>query len=234
MSAWSSRQPDRPSGRGMELAASPVKQARPGTRISRSRSRKNQEQRRVPRAADAHSSRTRLSSSAMDASFRNGCSIFRRWATSTCMLRCCRNIAAPRPFNGRSRTAKPSPASPPCASMPDSIPATFCCNRTPHLVRDTAETLVAETGRDRRRADGRNFGGCERPRSAKPQDQPRDSLAPILKKEDGQIDFRAPPRKSAIVCADFNRGRALSPAFGERIFKFGCRDPSLPKYPREP
>ena len=96
-------QPDRPRGRGMELAVSPVKQTALRLELANHSARKNQEQRRVPGATCRDSILTRSLSSDTAASFRSGCSIFRRWAISICTRRCCRSIAARRRFSGPLR-----------------------------------------------------------------------------------------------------------------------------------
>ena len=95
-------QPDRPKGRGLELVSSRSKQSRLQLNlpIAQPESIKNNDE---FRAQLAPSNPTPSSSSATAASFRNGCSIFRPSATSTCTPRCCRNIAAPRQSSGRLR-----------------------------------------------------------------------------------------------------------------------------------
>ena len=50
-----------------------------------------------------------------------------------------------------------------------------------------------------------------------PQDHAQATLAPILKKEDGLVDFTAPPRRFTIACAAFSPGR-------ERTRNFAARD----------
>src|SRR5580692_3084347 len=99
-------QPDRPKGRGLELVSSPVKHCAhrldcrsPSLRASRRTTRSARSSRpSIPKQS---------SSSVTAGSFRNGCSTFLLSATSTCTLRFCRNIAAPHPFSGQLREAKP-------------------------------------------------------------------------------------------------------------------------------
>ena len=135
--------------------------------------------------------------SATARSSRSPSSISRRSASSTCTPRCCRSTAARRPSSGPSRTAKRAPASPPCGSTPGSTPAT-CCSR-----RETADRPRGDRARTGR-APGRHGRGpagrdARRPRAghraAPSRTPPQATLAPILKKEDGLIDWSRPPRE---------------------------------------
>ena len=119
-------------------------------------------------------------------------SICRGTASSTCTRRCSRSIAAPRPSSGRSPMARRSPASPPCGSTPASTPATCCCR---------AETPIG-AGRNRRSSWARGWPcmGADllvetlaRIDDIAPekQDSSQATYAPILKKEDGRIDWSA-------------------------------------------
>ena len=108
------------------------------------------------------------------------------------MLRCCPNIAAQRRFNGPLLMAKARAALLPCALMPVSIPETFCYRKKFQLrSHDTAVTLaprLAAIGADLmvETLRGLQAGTIH----ARPQDHAKATLAPILKKEDGRIDFQ--------------------------------------------
>ena len=57
-------------------------------------------------------------------------------------------------------------------------------------------------------------GGSDSPR---PQDNSQATLAPILKKEDGLIDFHVPAKKFSIECADFSPGPVRTRNFAARM-----------------
>ena len=118
-------QPDRPKGRRPRTRPFARQTVSSKTESSSHPARQNQEQQEFriathrPQTGRHHRRRLRPPHS------RNGCSTFRHSVTSTCTPHFFRNIVAPPRFNGPSRTAKLSPESPPCTSMPASIPATF-------------------------------------------------------------------------------------------------------------
>src|SRR5579863_312555 len=142
----------------------------------------------------------------MAASFRSGCSISHRSATSTCTLRFCPSIAALLPFNGRSRTAKLSPASPPCASTPASIPATsFFRKNSP-----SGTTIPQKPSRRFSLPSApillsTPFAACKLAPSNLTRKTIQKRLSPILKKEDGLIDFS---RSASDI---YNRIRGFQP-----------------------
>src|SRR5689334_4216281 len=102
-----------------------------------------------------------------DASFQRGCLISLRWEISTCTGHCCQNTGD-----------------------------ILLQKEIPIAVNDTAETLAP-----RMAADGADLmvetirglqAGTIHPR---PQDHAAATLAPILKKEDGRIDFHLTARE---------------------------------------
>ncbi len=109
--------------------------------------------------------------------------------------------------------------------MPDSTPATSCCRRRSRIrPEDTALTLAPAAGADRRGVDdphSRAGWRTERlPR--KPQDDRDATLAPILKKEDGLIDF------SRTAAETWNRLRGFQPWPGAFTTFRGKTLPSMP------
>ena len=147
-------QPDRPAGRGMKVAASPVKAfalehgiavAQPrglrldgkfaddaaarARRARRRRARRDRRRRLRPDPAALAARRCRAT------------------AASTSTPRCCRAGAARRRSSARSRPATTSPASPSCRWTPASTPAPM---------------LLAESARDRRRRERRRAAGPAR------------------------------------------------------------------------
>jgi hypothetical protein len=99
-------QPDRPSGRGMQLFAPPVKQMAEAAGLDILQPEKIKNNLEL---------RERLTGVAPDAILvvarfcRMTCWRARRWAALTSTPRCCRSIAGPRRSSGRSRAVKRSP-----------------------------------------------------------------------------------------------------------------------------
>ncbi len=184
-------QPDRPSGRGMELAASPVKRVRPGTRSPSHPTGEDQEQRRIPpttgkhRARGNHRRRLRPHHPAVDDRPA------RRWATSTCTDRSCRNIAARRRSSGRSLcgetitgvTTMRIDAGLDTGDILQQVeerilPEDTAVTLAPRLAQAGAELMISTLA-------GLANGSI----TPQPQDNLQATLAPILKREDGMIDF---------------------------------------------
>ena len=123
------------------------------------------------------------------------------------MRLCCPSIVAQRRFSGRSPTVNPSPGSQPCASTPASTLVTYSCSaKSRSGLKDTAETLgpkLASIGADLMVETLRGLeNGQVRPT---PQDHAQATLAPILNKEDGRMDF------SRSATDLFNRLRGFQP-----------------------
>ena len=104
--------------------------------------------------------RTRLWWWRTGASFRRGCWRCRGWAASICTLRCCRSIAAPRRFSGRSPWAKPSPATPRCCWKKglDTGPILLQQRSADRAGTDSGGS-VSRSGAARRAAGGGDAGG---------------------------------------------------------------------------
>ena len=96
--------------------------------------------------------------------------------------------------------------------MPASTPATFFFKGMAIEPDDTAETLaprLAAMGAD---LMVETLQGLEdKTIQPRPQDHSQATLAPILKKEDGLVDFTRPARRSQIACAAFSPGPAPIP-----------------------
>ena len=145
----------------------------------------------------------------MAASFRRGCSRCRGWAASTCMLRCCPSIAAPRRSSGRSPWAMRSPATRPCCLKKVSTRDRFLLQQTVEIGPDqTAAELVSDAGARRahrwwwRRWLGwrmERFGRSRRVMKAQ-------RFAPLLDREDGRMDFAARTAHEL-----YNRWRGFQP-----------------------
>ena len=103
-------QPDRPAGRGHRVAPRPVKAAAHelGLRVY-------EPERLRSFAAEIAGERSISSCWLRTGAFsRRRCSRCRAWVRSTCILRCCRNIAALRRFRRRCATGRRRPASASC------------------------------------------------------------------------------------------------------------------------
>jgi len=147
----------------------------------------------TPASCSTRCSETRCKSlwSVMAASFRNGCSIFRRSAISICTPRSCRNIVAPHPFSGRC-ARRNDHRSHHHADDAGSTPVTFFCSRKfPIAPNDTAETLAPKWQRFGAGPHVSTLRSLPNPEQVHPckQDNAQATLAPILKKEDGRINF---------------------------------------------
>ncbi len=113
-----------------------------------------------------------------------------------------------RPSSGPSPTAKRAPASPPCASTRGSIPAISCCKAETESARRRTPSnwargwpLWARTCWSRRWTAWRPGASCR-----EKQDAAQATYAPLLKKEDGRIDWS----QSGARCIH-NRVRGLQP-----------------------
>ncbi len=123
------------------------------------------------------------------------------------MHRCCRNIAARRPSNGRWQTGKARPASPRCGSMKGSTPATCCCRSVWRFRRSRLRWscrrywLTVGAGLMVRTLAGLAEGTLQ----ATPQDNSAATLAPMLRREDGRIEW------SRTAVEIYNRWRGFQP-----------------------
>ena len=104
-------QPDRPQGRKQELIPSRDQAGGRGARHPRGPARGRQRA-REPGPHPRRSSPTCWSRRPTARSSRPTCCRSPAWAGSTCTARSCRRIAGRRRWRGRSRTARPRPASP--------------------------------------------------------------------------------------------------------------------------
>ena len=184
-------QPDRPQGRGMALTAPPVKQSalKLGLPVIQpEKIKKNEEFQAQLKALAArcnHRCRLRQNYSALDA---GSC---RDTATSTCMHLCCRSIAEPRRCSG------PLPQGETVSGVTTMLlnegldtgdillqkemairPEDTAVTYAPRLAEMGAD-LIVETLR----------GLEDKTVTPVPQDHAQATLAPILKKEDGLVDF---------------------------------------------
>ena len=108
-----------------------------------------------------------------------------------CMRRCCLNTAVLRLSNGRLRMAKRKLASPRCGLMKVWIPEIFCCRNECRFCRSKLQWMLspvlAEVGAE---LMVRTLAGLEDGTlHATPQDSAHATLAPILQREDGRIDW---------------------------------------------
>ena len=201
-------QPDRPKGRGRELAASPVKQAalRAGTRRSASRS-----------ASGGPRSIAELAALRPEAMVVVGygqiipqsiIDIPPLGHRQRARLAAAEATAARRRSSGPSPAANPSPASPPCGSTPVWTPGDILLAAGDS---DWPEETAVRTGRAPG-ADGRGSACRDARRPARPerirprkQDDALATHAPILRKEDGLIDWNLTAREV------YNRVRGFVP-----------------------
>ena len=108
-----------------------------------------------------------------------------------CMRRCCLNTAVLRLSNGRLRMVKRKLVSPRCGLMKVSILEIFCCRNECRFCRSKLQWMLspvlAEVGAE---LMVRTLAGLEDGTlHATPQDSAHATLAPILQREDGRIDW---------------------------------------------
>ena len=184
-------QPDRPRGRGQHIANSPVKEAalEAGLHVYQPESIKSESaqeflKRVAPDAVVIIAYGQIIPARLLDDSATR--------LDQSCTLPCCRDIAAPRRFTGPSPTAKPSPASPPCKSTQAWIRGRLLLQReiANRAGRNCAGIVRAhERNRRRNSSSSRCCNSMRGEISPMPQDADKASYAPILKKEDGRIDW---------------------------------------------
>ncbi len=211
-------QPDRPAGRKQEIQTPPVKQLPPCATTSQSSNPRDQEQPRPSRPPRSHRPR-RHHRRSLRPHHPPWMLDLPRYGNINSTARSSPNTAEPPPSSGPSPTAKPTPASPPCSSTPASTPATLLLAQpvpspptTPpselfHIARQVGASLMLKT------LSGLEHGTI----TPQPQDHSHATLAPILTREDGRIDFTPHrPPNSTIAGAASSPGPAPTPLFAAR------------------
>ena len=199
-------QPDRPSGRGKKVTPSPVKEAalEAGVPIHQPEKIRAPEAQRISRAHRAGLHRNhRLRSNHSRAPDRDSAARL----DQPSRLPCCRSIAARRQSTGPSSMAKQKPASPPCASTPGMDTGEMLLQHEiligPNETAPELATRMSEAGAPLTVETLRGIdAGTLKPRAQNSADA---SYAPMMKKEDGRIDW------SRTATETYNRMRGFTP-----------------------
>ena len=202
-------QPDRPKGRGMELALSPVKQKaiELGLPIAQPEKIKNNQEFRAQlesACARVHCDcRLWAHHSALDARSAGAS------ATSTCTPRCCRSIAEPRRFSGRLHQGEQVTGNTTMRIDEGLDTGDILLQREMEISSGGYQRDAGSAaGGDGRGVAGGNLAGhsAEEPAAQRRRINARATLAPILTREDGRIDFSRDTAQT--IC---NRYRGFQP-----------------------
>jgi len=217
--------PDRPKGRGQQVVFSPVKQAalRLGLTVHQ-----------PERIRRPESSSRKLAELAAEAD--GGCRLWTDYSAidhrsaadghSECSwFAAAENTGAPRPFSGRLPMVKRPPALRRCGSMPG-------LDTGDMLLKSEMQIGADENARGTWRPSSRAWGakpaggnasraGVRKPSCPSRRNNAEATYAPILKKEDGQIDWTRPAQEI------YNRMRGFTPWPGAYSTFRGTGDPHL-------